>query len=75
MQSHAEISYFSIFFNRQGTLSKIVRQSSHLDFFLNFTKHVCTLGNTLSLFLDPFLIMKRKCVFPKELEFCIYGHS
>lgn len=55
--------------------SKEVRHSTHLDFFLNFTKHVRTLGNTVNPFPDLFLAIKRKYVFPKELKVCINGRS
>lgn len=74
LQSHAEFTYaYRCAFLICKAPSKIiwskeVSHSTHLDFFLNFTKHVCTLGNTVNPFPDPFLTIKRKCIFPKELE-------
>lgn len=55
--------------------SKEVRHNTPLDFFLNFAKHVCTLGNNVNPFSELFLIIKRKYVSPKELQVCINTHS
>lgn len=55
--------------------SKEVRHGTHLHFLLNFTKQMCTLGNTVNPLPDLLLALRRVYVYPKELKGCINGHS
>lgn len=81
LQSHAEFTCVFRYVLLIGkapskiTQSKEVRHSTRLDFFLNFTKHVRTLGNTVNPFPDLFITIKRTYVSPKEVTVCIKGHS
>lgn len=81
LQSHAKSTcVFTYVFLTGKAPSKTIRSkevthSTHLDLFLNFAKHVCTLGNTVNPFSDLFLIIKRKYVSPEEFKVCINGHS